>query len=227
MNLFEQHEIFEMEVLERLKSARILEALIFGGGTMLRLCHELPRYSMVLDFWKLKPFNDESFFEKTQRTLEKNYEITDAWVKHFTILVELRSTNYPKRLKIEIRRELKDWEFEDKIAFSPFSTKQVLLRGHTLRQTLQNKIMALLNRGEIRDAFDMEFILRRGVQLPPMEKEVLEKLFNRLQGFSSRDFKITLGSVLEPELRNYYTQNGFRFLEEKLQLALNRFSDNA
>ena len=31
MNPLEQHEIFEMEVLERLKSSRILEQLIFGG----------------------------------------------------------------------------------------------------------------------------------------------------------------------------------------------------
>ena len=50
MNIFEKHEIFEMEVLEKLKNARLLDPLVFGGGSMLRLCHELNRYSVDLDF---------------------------------------------------------------------------------------------------------------------------------------------------------------------------------
>ncbi len=46
-----QHEQFELEVLDRLNSGRLLTNLIFGGGTMLRLCHGLDRYSVDLDFW--------------------------------------------------------------------------------------------------------------------------------------------------------------------------------
>ena len=53
MNIFEKHEIFEIEVLEKLKNARLLDSLVFGGGTMLRLCHELKRYSVDLDFWRI------------------------------------------------------------------------------------------------------------------------------------------------------------------------------
>ncbi|NOX38326.1 MAG: nucleotidyl transferase AbiEii/AbiGii toxin family protein [Calditrichaeota bacterium] len=216
MNLFEQHEIFEMEVLERMKSSRLLEKLIFGGGTMLRLCHELPRYSADLDFWKWKPFDDEQFLHRLRQSLGRSYEITDAELKRFTILLELRSARYPRRLKIEIRREMQDWDVEDQIAFSPYSPRQVLLKAHTLKQTLQNKIAALLERGEIRDAFDIEFILRRGVALPPLEPEVVDKLLARLRGFSPQDFRVTLGSVLQPEWREYYQTNGFQFLMEKL-----------
>jgi len=214
--LFEQHEIFEMEVLERMKSSRLLEKLIFGGGTMLRLCHELPRYSADLDFWKWKPFDDEQFLHRLRQSLGRSYEITDAELKRFTILLELRSARYPRRLKIEIRREMQDWDVEDQIAFSPYSPRQVLLKAHTLKQTLQNKIAALLERGEIRDAFDIEFILRRGVALPPLEPEVVDKLLARLRGFSPQDFRVTLGSVLQPEWREYYQTNGFQFLMEKL-----------
>jgi len=46
-------ERFELEVLDRLKRGRFLERLVFGGGTMLRLCHGLNRYSVDLDFWLL------------------------------------------------------------------------------------------------------------------------------------------------------------------------------
>ena len=37
MNIFEKHEIFEIEVLEKLKNERLIEPLVFGGGSMLRL----------------------------------------------------------------------------------------------------------------------------------------------------------------------------------------------
>ncbi len=216
MNPLEQHEIFEMEVLELLKSSRILEQLIFGGGTMLRLCHELPRYSVDLDFWKSKNIDDTQLLRRLQSHLGKHYEVTDAQLKYFTILVEMRSPRFPRRLKIEIRREQRDWEVEDKIAFSPFSTIQVLLRAHTLQQTLRNKLEAFLDRGAIRDAFDLEFILRQGVLLPQLAPEQKQQLLERIHQFKPRDFKVTLGSVIPGDLRDYYTQNGFRFLEEKI-----------
>lgn len=216
MNILEQHEIFEMEVLDCLKRSRLLESLIFGGGTMLRLCHELPRYSAVLDFWKLKFSDDRELMEKLVRIFENDYEITDSQIKHFTVLMELRSGRFPKRLKIEIRRELKDWDYEEKIAFSRFSNKQVLLKAHTLQQTLNNKIEALMQRGEIRDAFDIELLLRKGMSLPSLSKEQIETLRKKLKKFKQNDFKVTLGSVLESDWRQYYVNNGFKLLEEKL-----------
>ncbi len=216
MNLLKQHEIFEMEVLERLRSARLLESLVFGGGTMLRLCHELPRYSVVLDFWKLKALDDSILFEKLQNVLRNSYEITDAQIKHFNILVELRSPRFPRRLKMEIRRELRNWEYEETIAFSRYETKQVLVKAHTLSQTMQNKIEALINRGAIRDAFDIEFLLRKGTPLPSLTDAQIERLQKQLGRFKPNDFKVTLGSVLEAEWREYYIRNGFSFLQNKL-----------
>ena len=51
MEALELHERFEIEALEVLNSAKLLEPLLFGGGTMLRLCHGLNRYSVDLDFY--------------------------------------------------------------------------------------------------------------------------------------------------------------------------------
>lgn len=217
MQPFERHEVFEMEVLERLKRAKILDTLIFGGGTMLRLCHEMKRYSADLDFWKIKDLPDETLFKRLQSALVTDYELTDIQMKRFTILLEVRSPHFPKRLKIEVRREYINWDIEEKIAYSQFSTKQVALKAHTLRQTLENKIAALLDRGEIRDAFDIEFILRRGVALPDLSDVQRERLIMQLQKFKPNDFKVTLGSVLEKDIRSYYIQNQFRFLRERLE----------
>ena len=59
-----KHEQFEMDVLYHLNSGRILEKIVFGGGTMLRLCHELNRYSADLDFWLIKTVAIQTFQNK-------------------------------------------------------------------------------------------------------------------------------------------------------------------
>lgn len=216
MDILRQHEIFEIEVLDKMNSAKVLEPLVFGGGTMLRLCHEIDRYSVDLDFWFIKRISQSKYFERIRKALEKDYEITDSQMKYNTLLFELRSALYPKRLKIEIRREKKDCDFQEKIAFSRFSTKQVLLKAHTLNQTMKNKIEAFCDRGEIRDCFDIEFLLRRGVELPALTDRQYKALQKKLLGFKERDFKVTLGSILESEIRNYYVEQRFGYLEEKL-----------
>lgn len=216
MDILRQHEIFEIEVLDKMNSAKVLEPLVFGGGTMLRLCHEIDRYSVDLDFWFIKRISQSKYFERIRKALEKDYEITDSQMKYNTLLFELRSALYPKRLKIEIRREKKDCDFQEKISFSRFSTKQVLLKAHTLNQTMKNKIEAFLGRKEIRDCFDIEFLLRRGVELPALTDRQYKALQKKLLGFKERDFKVTLGSILESEIRNYYVEQRFGYLEEKL-----------
>jgi len=142
--------------LDKLNSAKLLDPLVFGGGTMLRLCHELNRYSVDLDFWFVRKTVQKAFFNRLLKTLGQGYEITDAQIKHFTLLVEIRTGIYPKRLKVEIRREQKECDYQTKIAFSRFSTRQVLLKAHSLEQTMKKKIEALLDRGEIRDCFDLK-----------------------------------------------------------------------
>lgn len=216
MDIFRQHEIFEIEVLEKMNSIKVLEPLVFGGGSMLRLCHELNRYSVDLDFWMIKKISQKDYFERINKAFYKEYEITDSQIKHYTVLFELRSAVSPKRLKIEIRREIKDCDFQEKIAFSKFSTKQVVLKAHTLEQTMKNKISAFLERGEIRDSFDIEFLLRRGVELPDFNKKQLNQFQKKLKGFKEIDFKVKLGSILENDIREYYFINRFSYLEEKI-----------
>jgi predicted nucleotidyltransferase component of viral defense system len=216
MDILGQHEVFEIEVLDTLSSAKLLSPLVFGGGTMLRLCHELNRYSVDLDFWFIRKIPQRAFFNRLLKTLGQKYEITDAQIKHFTLLIEVRAGGYPKRLKIEIRREEKECDYQAKIAFSRFSTKQVLLQAHTLEQTMQNKIEALLDRGEIRDCFDIEFMLRRGTALPELSGNQLNDLRKKAAGFKDKDFKVKLGSIVDSHTRAYYTQNRFSYLMERL-----------
>jgi hypothetical protein len=216
MDIFRQHEIFEIEVLEKMNSGKLLDPLVFGGGSMLRLCHELNRYSVDLDFWPVKNLKEDDFFNRLQQVFKRDYDITDAQIKHYTLLLELRSSRYPKRLKIEIRRKLRDCDFQQTIAYSRFSTKQVILKAHTLEQCMKNKIEAFLDRGEIRDCFDIEFMLRRGVEVPILNKNQYRVFQKKLGALKEMDFKVKLGSILEKEIREHYVKNRFSFLYEKL-----------
>jgi len=222
MDIFQKHEAFEIEVLDKMNSAKVLEPLVFGGGTMLRLCHELNRYSVDLDFWFIKRTSERKYFDILLKVFAKDYEISDAEIKHNTLLFELRSAEYPKRLKIEIRRELKQCDYQKKIAFSKSTTRQVLVKAHTLEQTMKNKIQAFLDREEIRDCFDIEFLIRRGVDIPVRPEREIIVLQNKIKKFKDIDFRVKLGSILENDSRNYYVKNKFSLLEEKLAAMISR-----
>lgn len=219
MDTFEKHELFEIEVLQGLKNNNFLNNLVFGGGTMLRLCYELNRYSVDLDFFAIKELDAEKLFVDLKDFLNQDYEITDANNKFNTLLLEVRSASYPRKLKLEIRKESRDYDFQQRIAFSKFGTVQVILNVLTLEQALQNKIAAALDRKIIRDFFDIEFLLKQGIDFS-CTSEKLNALKKILSGFSKRDYKVTLGSILEKEQRAYYVENGFAFLNAKLNSAL-------
>ena len=214
-----RHELFELEVLDRLKREGLLERLIFGGGTMLRLCHDMNRYSVDLDFWLRPGTRADAYYRRLQQALTRAFEITDSKQKFFTLLCELRSPGYPRRLKLEIRRRVPTCDTEEKIAFSPHGITQVLVHGMTLAQMLRNKVEALLDRQEIRDAFDLEFLLRRGVAFEaPVEQA--RQMARILQRFRPQDYRVTLGSLLEADARAYYQTHRFAYLAERIQAKL-------
>jgi len=215
MDILQRHEILEIETLESMNSGKFLEPLVFGGGTMLRLCYELNRYSVDLDFWFVKKTDHKAYFDRLKKYFSQRYEITDAHIKHYTILLELRSGSYPRRLKIEIRKEIRPCDFEERIAFSKFSSKQVILKSLTLDQMMKNKIEAALDRHEIRDFYDIEFMLRKGAAIKASKKD-LDSLLKTVGKFKKSDFSVTLGSLLEKDVRQYYIAHKFDYLREKI-----------
>lgn len=215
-----RHEEMEMLVLERLRKDRLLDPLVFGGGTMLRLCFDLPRYSVDFDFYLKgggKAGSDwASRMGKSLRGL--GAELTDEWEKHFTYLWELRLPPYPRRLKIEVRKTgPENVETELAIAHSPSSPHQVRLRVLTLRQMWKNKVRALLDRHEIRDAYDLEFLtLRNTGAFGELDTETRKKLIGRLDDFGNKDFKSVLAAVLEKDERERVLGSRFSYLRSKL-----------
>jgi len=211
MNDLIQQEIFEMEVLAWLKNKGFLRNMIFGGGTMLRLCYGLKRYSVDLDFWAYRVDRIDQFFINLKDSLKVDYDLTDAQNKYYTLLFEIKKAPYPRKLKIEIRKENKESNFQETIAYSPYSNQQVLLKSFTLEQMMKNKIGALLDRKEIRDVFDIEFLTRKGIDISANYVE-LKKIKEIIKGFEKRDYYVTLGSLLADDIREYYKKDNFTYL---------------
>ncbi len=205
-------ERFEIEVLEKVNSGRLLNPLVFEGGSMLRLCYGLNRYSVDLDFSLVKEIDSDKFFKRCKDYLEKNYKVKDAANKFYTMLFELSSPYYPRSLKIEIRKEIKRIKIQEAIAYSKYSNIQVLVKTVSLPSMMDLKIRSFLDRGEIRDCFDTEFLLKRGINLDA-PREVLKEIFKKIEGLTKRDYTVKLGALLEENERRYYSENNFKLLK--------------
>ena len=82
-------------------------------------------------------------------------------------------------------------------------------------RVMQNKIKALLGRNQIRDGFDLEFLIRKGIKVE-VSNAVNAQIKTKIAGFKKKDFATTLGSLLDSKARDYYTENGFKFLLSQL-----------
>lgn len=218
-----KQERFELEVLDRLNSAKLLGRLVFAGGTMLRLCWGLNRFSVDLDFWLNKKTKTKRLFCELKNYLSQFYAVKDSADKFYTMLFEIRSKDYPRALKLEIRKETKNIVAEPSIAYSRYSNVQVFLNTVPLKNMLGFKIEALLDRKEIRDAFDIEFLLKRGITLE-VSAAVLKKLLKQLNSFTRKDYVVKLGSVLEENERKYYSAKNFAILKMEITRQLAKSS---
>lgn len=210
-----KQERFELEVLDRLNSGKFLNNLIFIGGTMLRLCFGLERFSVDLDFWMMKKINQAGFFKDLKGYLARYYTLKDSANKFYTLLFELKSRDYPRSLKIEIRKEAVKIMPEQAIAYSPYANIQVILKVVSLADMARAKIRAFLDRKEIRDAFDLEFLVKKGISLEVSE-ETRKELFKVLAGLTPKDYKVKLGSLLAEKQRKYYLSENFKILKSAL-----------
>lgn len=215
MRDLKKHEQFELDVLDRLNSGRFLNSLVFAGGTMLRLCHGLDRYSVDLDFWTSREMNFPAVFAELRSYLAGRYELKDAKNKHFTMLFELKAPEYPRALKVEIRKEPRKLRTEKSIAYSAHSNIQVLLTTPTLGEMMRVKVEAFLDRREIRDVYDIEFLFKRGVKIEA-DADSLNKLLKGIGKFTPADYGVKLGSLLEPDKRAYYRESNFKILKRHL-----------
>lgn len=216
-----KQEQFELEVLDRLNSKKLLSPLAFGGGTMLRLCFGLNRFSVDLDFWIIKDIDVNKLFKNLEDYLSQFYTVKDATNKFYTLLLEIKSEDYPRSLKIEIRKETKKIKTEMAIAYSKYSNMQVFLKVVSLKEMMDTKVEAFLGRKEIRDVFDIEFLLKKGVNIDA-SPQTLRRIVKGIDALTKKDYSVKLGSLLEEEQRKYYISENFKILKSAIKGKLFR-----
>ena len=146
---------------------------------------------MDLDFWILKKLDEKKLLEDLKSYLNQFYYLKDAAFKFYTLLLELKSKEYPRSLKIEIRKEQRKIKTELAIVYSKYSNKQILLRVVSLENMMKFKVDAFLERKEIRDVFDIEFLFKRGVELD-IEQNKLIKLLKLINSLTKKDYSVKL-----------------------------------
>ncbi len=206
-----RQERFGLEVLDKLNSKKLLNNLVFGGGSMLRLCFGLNRFSVDLDFWIIKKIDINLLFKNIHECLSEFYAIKYATNKFSSLVFEIRSQNYPRSLKMEIRKETKKVTFERAIAYSKHSSIQVLINVVSLKEMMDSKIEAFLERKEIWDVFDIEFLFKKGIILD-MPSRKLKGVLDEIDSLTKRDYTVKLGSLLDEGERKYYITENFKLL---------------
>ncbi len=214
-----RQEEFEIQVLDLLNTGKILRRLVFIGGTMLRLCHGLNRFSVDLDFWLPQGQDRNKLYDDLKRLLSQSYTLKDAAKKYHTVLFEIKSRDFHRSLKIEIRDKSGKVDTEQAIAYSPYSNLQVILRTLSLRDMMQAKIESFLDRKEIRDVFDIEFLVKKGIKLEG-SADKLKKLLKTVDYLNKKDYTVKLGSILEEPQRKYYVTENFKILKSLIMERL-------
>ncbi len=89
------------------------------------------------------------------------------------------------------------------------------MKAVSLNDMMESKLEAFLDRQEIRDVFDMEFLFKRDVPLEA-SADTLREVLRLINAFPRRDYTVKLGSLLEKEQRKYYSTENFKILKAAL-----------
>ncbi len=218
-NLIRQEQ-FELEVLDRLNTKKLLSSLVFTEGTMLRLCFGLNRFSADLVFWVVKENFNKDFFNKVQACLSEFYKFEEAIFKSQTFSFQIKSGKFPGNLKVKIQKQKRRIITAKAIAYSKHSNAQVFLKVASLEEVIQAKISSLLEKGQIWECFDIEFLLKKGMPLK-ISRQRLRKITKIIDAFTKKDFSSKLSSLLEKEEKGYYIKENFKILEFAVNEGLN------
>lgn len=161
-------EEYEVLLLRELFESEFGEALVFRGGTALRLAYGSPRFSEDLDF-TLRCEVDKTKLIAFLTMIGKQYpgvRSVEALEKFYTVFgmatIEESYLVRPFRIKIEISKREEEWEkgkdYADMLIKSDVIPVTVLAQVATLEKIKTEKEGAMRDRKVARDVFDYWYI---------------------------------------------------------------------
>lgn len=219
----DKHKFLMFRILLDAFNDRELSNLIaFKGGTALMFFHNLPRFSVDLDFNILDVSKKALVYERMRNIALKYGKIADEQMKYFGAIILLDYGKGERNLKLE---------FSTRCYNNHYETKQ--LSGTQLKVMVEpdmfaHKLCALLDRRKGiagRDVFDINFFLKNGSSI---HKDIVEQRMKKslssyiddciaeLKKASIKDLMSNIGDLLD-EKEKAKMRSG-KLVDETIQL---------
>jgi len=183
-------EEYEILILRELMESSIGAALVFKGGTALRLAYGSPRFSDDLDFSLLAPVAEDVWRRVADATAKAlpQVDLVEALPKQFTLfaLFRVRQSflSYPFSIKAEVSTRPETatsaQRFELRLLTSPTTPVSVLAQVASLDWMWTDKQEAFARRRQPRDLYDLWFIAQKqqltfAPDLAGLDREVVKR----------------------------------------------------
>jgi predicted nucleotidyltransferase component of viral defense system len=188
--------------------AELANCLGFKGGTALMFFHELPRFSVALDFNLLVPEKNDIVYQKLRKIVLKYGKIHDEAQKFYGSIIVLDYGLTERKLKIEFSNRKTD------DAYDICNLLGINIKVMRLADMFANKLCALLDRKSVvnRDIFDCWFFMENRT---PVNKNLVENRMNMpfadylqncidaLNKLSNKNLLNGIGDLIDDKMKHF------------------------
>ena len=198
-----------VQVLKDIYSnSELANCLGFKGGTALMLFHELPRFSVDLNFNLLVSEKSDTVYQKIRKIVLKQGKIHDEAQKFYGGIIVLDYGIGERKLKIE---------FSNRQSNDEYNIQNLLginIKVMRLTDMFSHKLCALLDRSSVtnRDIFDCWFFMSRQT---PVNQAIIEQRMRKslpdylqdcietIENMPNKSLLDGLGEFVNPELKTF------------------------
>ena len=211
-----KHKFYMTQLLKDIYTdAELANCLGFKGGTALLFFHELPRFSVDLDFNLLALEKSDAVYQKIRKIVLKYGKIHDEAQKHYGSIIVLDYGIAERKLKIEISNRQNNDKYEVQNLLG------INLKVMSLTDMFSHKLCTLLDRSSVtnRDIFDCWFFMSRqtAVNQSIIEERMKKSLSDYLQdcidtieNLPNKSLLDGLGELVNQEFKTFI-RNKLRF----------------
>ena len=188
------------------------EAVLFKGGTALRLLYQSPRYSEDLDFSStraierdLEELIEDTLIEVNREGVSMSLSESKTTSGGYLAILEGTAGDWTTRILLNVSLRSGAVQAEAVLITNPFMPPYLVIALHEDQLVLE-KMRALLDRKKSRDFFDLYFILRKGMSrkiVAAHRANLLEEVKKLDDQTVSTELKLFLPRSYWPILRDF------------------------
>jgi predicted nucleotidyltransferase component of viral defense system len=204
-----RHRFYLVQILKDIYTDLELSNFLgFKGGTALMFFHDLPRFSVDLDFNLLVAEKEEIAYKKIRQILLKYGKIFDEARKFYGPIIVLDYGIDERKLKVEISNRRFDSRYEIKNLLG------INVKVMVQEDMFAHKLCALLDRNVVanRDVFDCWFFMQKQT---PVNRSIiesrmgmsldryLEACIELLEGMSDKGLLQGMGELVDDKMKGF------------------------